>query len=91
MNIDLTNKSSIEIDAVLDELELKLSGEQEAQTEIQQARINKRKEIAQLRLEILELDGACEKADFVIRQTKIDIKRTESKKFQALRTERFTT
>ncbi len=89
--IDLANKSSIEIDAILDNLELKLSAEQEAQSLIEQARIDLRKEIAQKRLEILDLDKKCEQAGHVISQTKIDIKRVESKKFQKLRAERFET
>jgi len=89
--IDLENKSSVEIDVILDGLEQKLSAEQDAQTLIEQARIDLRKKIAQLRLEILDKDKACEQAGHVISQTKIDIKRTESKKFQKIREEKFTT
>jgi hypothetical protein len=89
--IDLEGKSSIEIDVILDGLEQKLSEEQDAQSKIEQARIDKRKLIAQIRLEILDLDKACEQAGHVISQTKIDIKRCESKKFQMIRAERFQT
>ncbi len=89
--IDLEGKSSVEIDVILDGLERKLSEEQDAQSIIEQARIDLRKKIAQLRLEILDKDKACEQAGHVISQTKIDIKRVESRKFQKIREERFST
>ena len=89
--VGLGGMTSIEIDAILDELELKLSKELESQSAIEQARLDIRKKIAQLRLDMLDLDRASEQAGHVISQTKIDIKKTESKKYRKLREEKFTT
>jgi hypothetical protein len=89
--IDLEGKSSIEIDVILDDLERKLSTEQDSQTEIELAYNEYKKQMADLRVKMVALEDARIKAKHVISQTKIDIKRTESKKFQKIREEKFTT
>jgi chromosome segregation ATPase len=89
--VDLSKMSALEIDDVLDKLSRDLTEAENAQSVVSQERIDKRQNIAQLRVEIFELDKKCEKADHSIKQIRSDIKTAERKKFQKLREEKFTT
>jgi hypothetical protein len=89
--IDLEGKSSIEIDVILDGLERKLSEEQESQTQIELAYNDFKKQMADIRIKMVELEDKRIKAKHVVSQTKIDIKRVESAKFRKIREERFQT
>ena len=89
--VDLSNMSSLEIDGVLDKLARDLTEAEDVQSIVSQERLDKRQKIAQLRVEIFELDKKCEKADHTIRQIRTDVKTAERKKFQKLREEKFTT
>jgi hypothetical protein len=89
--IDIEGKSSIEIDVILDGLERKLSEEQESQTQIELAYNDFKKQMADIRIKMVELEDKRIKAKHVVSQTKIDIKRVESAKFRKIREERFQT
>lgn len=90
-SVNLSTMSSLEIDDVLDKLSRDLTEAENAQSTVSQERLDKRQAIAQLRVEIFELDKKCEKADHTIKQIRTDIKTAERKKFQKLREEKFTT